>query len=194
MPRKHLIQMSGAPGSGKSTLARLLNKEFENGIVIDHDVIRSSLLVQENPCFEIAAKQAYDLQWALARDAIKQGVCRVIIDSTCNFPTVLHQETALAAEFGYTYWYIECRVMDIELLDQRLRAREPMLCQRSGVDRPPKAAEGRKEENGWELFERWFMYPCRPDDEKVIITVDSTNTPTRCCDRVMEQIGRRQRK
>ncbi|KAJ4026416.1 hypothetical protein NW752_001358 [Fusarium irregulare] len=86
MPRKHLIQMSGGPGSGKSTLARQLSKELKNGIVIDHDVIRSSLLEQENPCFETAAKQAYDLQWALARDAIKQGVCRVIIDSTCNFP------------------------------------------------------------------------------------------------------------
>ena len=193
MVRKHLIQMSGAPGSGKSTLARRLRTALEHSIVIDHDVIRSSLLEQENPCFETAAKQAYDLQWALARDAIKQGVCRVIIDSTCNFPTVLHQGTALAAEFGYTYWYIECRVMDIELLDQRLRAREPMLCQRSGVDRPPKAAEGRKEEDGRELFERWLMYPFRPHDEKAIITVDSTATLKKSCDRVMERISRQQR-
>lgn len=194
MVRKHLIQMSGAPGSDKSTLARRLRTALKHSIVIDHDVIRSSLLEQENPCFETAAKQAYDLQWTLARDAIKQGVCRVIIDSTCNFPKVLHQGMALAAEFGYTYWYIECKMTDIELLDQRLRTREPMLCQRSGFDRPPKAAEGREEEDGRELFKRWLMYPCRPDDEKAIITVDSTATPGNSCETVYEQIACRQRK
>ena len=100
----------------------------------------------------------------------------------------------MAAEFGYTYWYIECKVMNIELLDQRLRAREPMLRQRSCVDCPPKAAEGEKEENGRELFERWLMYPCRPNDEKAKITVDSTATPENSCETVYEQIACRQRK
>jgi predicted kinase len=37
------IQMSGLPGSGESTIAKLLRQSI-GGVVIDYDVIRSSLL------------------------------------------------------------------------------------------------------------------------------------------------------
>ncbi|KAL4731994.1 hypothetical protein ACLX1H_000997 [Fusarium chlamydosporum] len=122
---KLLIQMSGAPGSGKSTLARLLRPSID-GIIIDHDILRSTLLDSTATCFEQAAKQSYDLQWALARDYMKQGIVSIIMDSTCNYNQVLEQGISLAAEYGYTYWYIQCKVGDIDLLDQRLRARKPM--------------------------------------------------------------------
>lgn len=54
------IQMSGAPGSGKSTMAKLLRQSI-GGLVIDHDVIRSSLLEDSDLPFDEVAKKAYRL-------------------------------------------------------------------------------------------------------------------------------------
>ena len=129
--------MSGAPGSGKSTIAALL-RQWIGGVVIDHDVLRSSLLKSGIP-FGQAAQHAYQLQWALAQNFIKQDLI-VIIDSICNYQNVLDQGSALAKQYNYTYWYVECRVQDIDLLDQRLRFRDSMMSQPTGIDRPPAAA------------------------------------------------------
>jgi hypothetical protein len=60
---------------------------------------------------------------------IKQGR-RGIIDSTCNFDETLDQGTALARQLRYDYKYVECKVNDIDLLDQRIRSRAPMRSQR----------------------------------------------------------------
>lgn len=51
--------MSGAPGSGKSTVARLLGQSI-GGVVIDHDVLRSTLL-EFDLQFGPAARHAYEL-------------------------------------------------------------------------------------------------------------------------------------
>lgn len=186
IPASLLIQMSGAPGSGKSTVARLL-RPFIGGVIIDHDVLRSSLLESSIIPFDDAAKQAYSLQWSLARDFMRQGL-NVIIDSTCNYPEVLDQGSALAAEHGYTYWYVECRVRDVDLLDQRLRTRpQPMASQRTAVDCPPEAAKGvRVGEDSRALFERWIESPCRPGDHAIV--VDSTDKPEILRDEILEQI------
>jgi predicted kinase len=79
--------MSGAPGSGKSTTANLM-AQLIDGEVIDHDIIKSTLL-EDNISFDQAAKVAYRLDWALA-EAIKQKRS-VIINSTCNYKEVLDQ-------------------------------------------------------------------------------------------------------
>ncbi|KAI4868838.1 P-loop containing nucleoside triphosphate hydrolase protein [Hypoxylon rubiginosum] len=151
-PQKLFIQMSGAPGSGKSTIARLLGNSI-SGVVIDHDIFRSTLLESDVP-FDQAARIAYQLQWALARDVMKQG-CSVIIDSTCNFQQVLDQGSALAQQHGFAYWYVECKVQDVDLLDQRLRTRDPMTSQRTGVDCPPAAAQSaRAGEDSRALFKK----------------------------------------
>ncbi|KIL87809.1 hypothetical protein FAVG1_08688 [Fusarium avenaceum] len=184
-----LIQMSGAPGSGKSTVARLLRPNID-GIIIDHDVLRSSLLESGIVSFDQAAKQAYHLQWAQAQDFISQGVGSVIIDSTCNYPEVLEQGISLAARHGYTYWYVECKVDDIDLLDRRMRGRQPMASQRSAVDCPPAAAKGngaRVGEDARALFTRWIGSPCRPENDSCVIIVD----PTSSLDRLREQILKR---
>lgn len=184
-----LIQMSGAPGSGKSTVARLLRPSI-HGIVIDHDVLRSALLESGIGSFDQAAKQAYRLQWAQAQDFMSQGVGSVIIDSTCNYPEVLQQGISLAACRGYTYWYVECKVNDVDLLDRRMRARQPMASQRSAVDCPPTAAQGngaRVGEDARALFTRWIERPCRPDNESCVIIVDSTAS----LENVREQILKR---
>lgn len=69
----------------------------------------------------------------------QQGL-NVIIDSTCNFQEVLDQGSALAKQYGFTYWYVECKVEDIDLLDKRLRTRTPIRSQRTGIEGPPEAA------------------------------------------------------
>ncbi|KAI6764234.1 hypothetical protein HG530_008023 [Fusarium avenaceum] len=184
-----LIQMSGAPGSGKSTVARLLRPNID-GIIIDHDVLRSSLPEPGIISFDQAAKQAYHLQWAQAQDFISQGVGSVIIDSTCNYPEVLEQGTSPAARHSYTYWYVECKVADIELLDRRMRARQPMASQRSAVECSPVAAQGngaRVGEDARALFTRWIESPCRPENDSCVIIVDSTSS----LDKLREQILKR---
>lgn len=116
-------------------MARLLRQSI-GGLVIDHDVFRSALLEYNDMSFDEVAKRAYNLQWSLAQDVLKKGL-DVIIDSTCNFQEVLGQGSALAGKHGFTYWYVECKVVEIDLLDERLRSRDPMKSQRTGVDCPP---------------------------------------------------------
>ncbi len=179
------IQMSGAPGSGKSTMAKLLQQSI-GGVVIDHDVIRSSLLQDNDLPFDEVAKQAYRLQWASASEVAQQG-SNVIVDSTCNFQEVLDQGSALAEQHGLAYWYVECRVEDIDLLDQRLRARTPMTSQRTGVDRPPEAASAaRQGEDSHALFQKWINSPCRPGRNAIV--VDSTGDLESGRNRILEHI------
>ncbi|PNP51156.1 hypothetical protein THARTR1_08218 [Trichoderma harzianum] len=185
------IQMSGAPGSGKSTIAARLGRRI-NGVVIDHDVFRSSLIESGIP-FEQAAKCAYRLQWAQAQHMIKQGL-NVIVDSTCNYQDIVDRGSALAKQHDYTYWYIECRVQDVDLLDQRLRARDPMTSQRTGVDRPPAAAADTADaESGHNaaqdsraLFKKWIESPFRPKHH--VVVVDSTRGPDILQDEIVKQI------
>lgn len=184
--QKLFIQMSGAPGSGKSTMARLLARFINNTVVIDHDILRSSFL-ESNMAFEHAANCAYQFQWKLAQDFIEQGL-NVIIDSTCNFQTVLDQGSTLAKKHGYSFWYVECRVQDVDLLDERLRTRTPMTSQRAGVYRPPAAAEKGNctVAEFHALFEKWIERPCRPESNLVI--VDSTGDAEILRDHILKQI------
>lgn len=167
-PRKLFIQMAGAPGAGKSTTAMLLQRSI-GGLVIDHDIIRSSLLEDySDAAFDQVAKSAYRLQWVMAEQAAKQGL-NVIIDSVCNYQKTLDNGSALAERLGYTYWYVECRVESIALLDERLRTRKPMRSQRTGVDCPPAGAS--RSGRGEEVLRKRIANPCRP--EKNVIIVDT---------------------
>lgn len=166
-------------------MARLLRRSI-GGVVIDHDILRSGFLDSGIP-FDLAAKHAYQLQWTLARDIIQQGL-NVIIDSTCNFEEVLSQGSALATQYGYAYWYIECQVQDIELLDQRLRARDAMMSQRTGVDCPPVGAHstGADQQDFRALFRKWIENPCRPEENAII--VDSRGNQETLRDYILNQI------
>lgn len=186
-PCRLFIQMSGAPGSGKSTMARLLQQSI-GGLVIDHDILRSALLddnINDIP-FDKIAQSAYRLQWTLAQDVLKQGL-NVIIDSTCNFQEVLDRGCALAEQHGFVYWYVECKVEDIDLLDQRLHARNPMRSQRTSVDSPPDAARSaRAGEDTRARFKAWIKNPCRPERNAIIL--DSTANPEMHGDRILKHI------
>lgn len=217
-PRKLLIQMSGAPGSGKSTLARLLARSLQHAVVIDHDVLRSTLLGPASPSpsasttsptttatasstaspslpFEQAAQLSYALQFSLAASFLTQGAPSIILDSTCAFQETLTQGRALAARFGCAYWYVECalQVQDLPLLDARLRGREGLRSQRTGVEGAPAAAAVGEEKEGGagkgggrELFESWIRNPCRPDENAIV--VDAKGEPEALGDYVLKRI------
>ena len=180
-----LIQMSGAPGSGKSSMARLLQKSL-GGLVIDHDILRSSLLEENDAAFDEVAKRAYHLQWAIVEDVIKQGL-NIIVDSPCNYQSILNNGSALAEKYGLSYWFVECRVEDIDLLDERLRKRAPMKSQRTGFNCPPAVARSaRKGEDSQALYKKWIKNPIRP--QRNAITIDSTGNLQVQRDYVLSQI------
>lgn len=186
LPRKLFVQMSGAPGSGKSTMAKLLAQSID-GVVINHDLIKSFFL-ENDIFFDESAKLTYRFDWVLAEDMIKQGRS-VIIDSICNYNEVLEQGTALARRYGYDYKYVECRIDNIDLLDQRLCSRVSQRSQRTGVNRPPPDASHahRGEEDSRALFKRWIENPCRPDGD--VIVVDSTASTEDCLAYILKQIA-----
>lgn len=117
---------------------------------------------------------------------MKQGL-GVIMDSVCNYEQVLNQGSALAKKYGYTYWYVECQVRDIDLLDKRLRARDPLPSQRTGVDRPPAAAsDARPKQDPLELFQAWIEKPWRPNNNAIV--ADSTGNPEVLRAHILKQI------
>ncbi|KAJ6784359.1 hypothetical protein PWT90_06683 [Aphanocladium album] len=183
---KVLIQMSGAPGSGKSTLAGLLGSSV-HGVVVNHDVLRSSFLAA-GLAFEQAAQHAYALQWTLVDDYLRQGL-DVLIDSTCNYQIVLDRGAALAEQHGCRYWYVECRMDDVEVLDGRLRGRRPMLSQRSAVDEPPVGAAARDPgQDQRALYASRMMNPWRPEKGENAVIVNATDEPAKLRDEVLKRV------
>lgn len=178
--------MSGAPGSGKSTLSLLLQRSL-GGLAIDHDILRSTLLADYSLPFDSAARHAYNLQWAMAMSAASQGL-NVIVDSPCNDVDIVRRGSHIAGRYGLEYWHVECRVDDIDVLDERLRTREyPMRSQRTGVDIPPIAAgDARMGEDGVALFRKW-MNPYGPAGN--VIVVESTGSPEVRRDEVLRTLG-----
>jgi predicted kinase len=175
--------MSGAPGAGKSTVANLLATSI-NAVVLDHDVIRSFFL-ENGHAFGLSAKLAYDFQWKLAGDILRQER-NVIIDSPCNYQETLDQGATLAHRYNYDYQYVECQVKDIDLLDQRLRSRVPQRSQRTGVREAPLDARdlnGGKDDTP-ALFTK---YPARPATNAII--VDSTSRPEDCLGKILGQMA-----
>jgi predicted kinase len=154
-----------------------------------NDVLRSSLL-ENSLQFSEAAKNAYELQWTLAQDVMKQGLS-VIIDSTCSFQVVLDRGSEFAKIQGYQYWYVECQVRDVNLLDRRLRSRVPMTNHRTGVDSAPAAAvvnDISEHEDSRATFKRWIENPCRPEGNNIDI-VDSIGNPEMLRDHILRMIA-----
>ncbi|KAK5629860.1 hypothetical protein RRF57_005575 [Xylaria bambusicola] len=186
--RKLIIQMSGPPGSGKSTLARLLARSID-GVVINHDLIKD-FFVDSSFSFLDSARLTYRLDWALAEDMIQQGRS-VVVDSVCNYEEALTRGTALAARYGYSYWYVECKVEDQGLLDRRLHARVPLQSQDTGEPEPlPESVSnfaGAGE--GGAVILKKLMETSRPDNTDVLIVVDATRGPEECLNAVMKRLG-----
>jgi hypothetical protein len=112
----------------------------------------------------------------------------VIIDSTCNYEETLTQGTALAERYGYKYKYVECKVNNIDLLDQRLHSRVSLRSQRKGVNIPPPDASTLlgTNFNHRVQYKNWMENPCRPICNAIV--VDSTRSLQECLGYVLEQI------
>lgn len=182
-PRQYIVQMSGAPGSGKSTIALRLARSID-GVVINHDLLKSFFLDTNTP-FDQAAKLAYNLDWVLAEDLLKQGRS-VIIDSVCNYATLLEKGAAVAEQYGCEYRFVECRVEDVEVLDRRLRGRVAMRSQRTGIDVPPSDAEGTGSEDHRAVLKRKMENPVHPASGAIV--VDSSGSTEKCVEEILRQI------
>lgn len=186
LPQKLVVQMSGPPGSGKSTTSNILAQPLK-AVVIDHDLLRSFFLENEIK-FDQAGKLAYRLQWVLAEEMLKQNK-NVIMDSPCNFHHIIERGMELAQKYHHEYKYVELKVNDMDLLDQRLRQRVPLRSQRTGIDRPPTdAVNDRDYKDHQALFKKWMKEPCRPDGG--IITADSTLPSAEVVENILKQLSR----
>lgn len=195
--RKLFIQMSGAPGSGKSTVASLLGKSI-GGVVYDHDRYRSATLEQmlkilpemeKKYVFDVAAKLTCSCGWTWAEEMAKQEKS-LIMDSTCNFKEILEQGTVLAQQYGYEYWYVECKVDDINVLDERLGTKVALRSQRTSVGRPPQdASDAREGEDHSAVFKGWMRNMCRPEGKRNVIIVDSTGSLDKCHGEILARVS-----
>ncbi|GAM85260.1 hypothetical protein ANO11243_032640 [Dothideomycetidae sp. 11243] len=180
-PPKVLIQLSGPPGAGKSTLALSLVEPL-NAISLDHDIIRSSLL--SSLPFGTAAQASYALQWHLAESFLQQGRS-VIVDSACNFPSLIEAGQDLAARHGVTYCFVHCATQSIEVLEARMKRRERLSSQRAGVEQGPDGTENAGD--GRESFRRWIEEPCLPS-EGLVVVLDAEASVEEKRDVVVERV------
>ncbi|OBT65653.1 hypothetical protein VE03_05501 [Pseudogymnoascus sp. 23342-1-I1] len=183
--------MSGAPGSGKSTIALLLSRSI-NGIVINHDLLKTFFLdttpattPATTTAFDRAAKLAYALDWILAEDLLQQGRS-VILDSVCNYVSLLEKGAEVAERYGAEYRVVRCQVEDVEVLDRRLRGRVAMRSQRGGVDVPPVDAEVGEGVDHRKVLRGKMENPVLP--ERGAIVVDSSGSAEECVEEILRRI------
>jgi predicted kinase len=188
MPRSQLVvQMSGAPGAGKSTIGNLLAKTI-GAVLIDHDVLRSFFLdIGED--FDIAAEHAYRLQWVLTEFYLKKERS-VVVDSTCNYQVTLDTGSNLARRYACTYRYVECRLGDIDVLENRLRSRDSLRSQRKSIYSDPvdyqKLNVPGLRRDAAATFQTWIDSSCRPNHG--VIVIHTTNDPATCLQDLLKQI------
>jgi predicted kinase len=118
--------MAGFPGSGKSTLAKEISKHIDV-VVIDRDVIKSSM-IESGVDLDIVASASYDVVFSLCKYylAINKSV---IIDTPCYYDDSLNNGINIAVEYDAEYKYIECRVENFEVVNNRLKSRKRSISQ-----------------------------------------------------------------
>lgn len=184
MENQFFIQMSGAPGSGKSTLAVRLGERLK-GVVINHDLIKTFFL-QNRSDFEMSGTLAYALDWVLAEDLLRQGFS-IVMDTACNYPEIIEHGTELSKKYHCVYKYIECRIEDIELLDQRMKERPSVPGQRAGVAVPPQGAPEKTQEEYLAQFHTWIHNPVRPEEGAILI--DTSRPLDICLEEAIEKLA-----
>lgn len=121
-----LLQMSGFPGSGKSTLAKEISK-YIDVVVVDRDVIKSSM-IESGVDLDLVASASYDVVFSLCKYYL--GINKsVIIDTPCFYADLVENGINIANEYKAEYKYIECRVEDFDVVNNRLKSRERSVSQ-----------------------------------------------------------------
>lgn len=95
-----LLQMAGYPGSGKSTLAKKI-AENTDAIVIDRDVIKTSMIVAEVP-EKLVADASYKVVFDLVSFYLHMGKS-VIIDTPCYYTDTLDNGICISKQCGANY-------------------------------------------------------------------------------------------
>jgi predicted kinase len=118
--------MAGFPGCGKSTLAKEISKHIDV-VVIDRDVIKSSM-IESGVDLDIVASASYDVVFSLCKYYL--GINKnVIIDTPCFYDDSLNNGINIAIKYDAEYKYIECRVEDFEVVNNRLKSRKRSISQ-----------------------------------------------------------------
>ncbi|KAF2673118.1 hypothetical protein BT63DRAFT_436899 [Microthyrium microscopicum] len=154
-----------------------------DAVIINYDLIKSFYL-DNDISMDKSPRLAYHLGFAMAEDIIKQGR-NILFDSMCQYNYVLETGMALAEKYGLDYRYIECRVEDIDLLDQRLKHRASLRSQPTGVNCPPPDLANA--DDFGTRFKTWIENPLRPLTINTIV-VDSTASPEKCNDYILQHL------
>ncbi len=172
---QYLIQMSGVPGSGKSTIARGIAGDLK-AIVLDHDDTKSAILstgIENN----LSGMASYEVIKVFVEQFVSQGFT-VIIDSPCLYSELLDFGQTVANRYQVRYRYIECRLDDLEELNDRLENRSSKTSQAKTLNTSilvhgkPPAREAR------DVFVEWAEDMKRPDLDFLVI--DSSEPPNVC--------------
>lgn len=121
-----LLQMAGYPGSGKSTLSKKI-AEVTNAIVIDRDIIKTSM-INSQVSDDIVANASYRVVFDLAEFYLEMGIS-VIIDTPCYYEDIIHNGVRMSNKYGASYKYIECRVKDYSIVEDRIYTRDRLISQ-----------------------------------------------------------------
>ena len=181
---QYLIQMSGVPGSGKSTIAQGIAPEL-NAVVVDHDDIKSAILSKgiEN---DLAGQASYEVIKALVNRFVDQGFS-VVIDSPCLYTELLVFGQCIAQKHGVTYRYIECRLEDLEVLNERINSREgkPSQAMYGPLEDYPIQHQGKPPRDRKEVFVEWAKNMKRPEN---YLVVDTLKKPSLCVDVALKYV------
>lgn len=121
-----LLQMAGYPGSGKSTISKKIAKNM-GAIVIDRDVIKTSMIKSSVP-ESILNNASYSLVFDLAEFYLGMQIS-VIIDTPCYYEESLNNGIYISNKYGASYKYIECRVEDYSIIENRINSRDRLVSQ-----------------------------------------------------------------
>lgn len=118
--------MAGYPGSGKSTLARKIAQKVKC-VVVDRDVIKTAMIQSKVPN-DIINTSSYKVLFDLANSFLDMGMS-VIIDTPCYYDESLMNGQEIAKIHEVKYKYIECRVEDYSIIEERVLTRRRLLSQ-----------------------------------------------------------------
>jgi predicted kinase len=134
-PAKFLLQLAGPPASGKSQLAAAISRRLAGVIVVNSDVVKSTLLDAEIE-WKLAGPAAYQTLFSLADEFLGQGYS-VILDSPSHYAYIPENGERIARKHGYPYRFLELVCDDLEELRRRMAQRTPRRSQMPDLDTPP---------------------------------------------------------